>query len=50
MKKTSLLTLAIITTALISCTSLQDNSFGYVAPPPTQQDIESNESGHIQQP
>ncbi len=43
MKKTTLLTLATITTALISCASSQDNSFGYVAPPPTQQDQESNE-------
>lgn len=48
MKKTTLLTLAVICTALISCASSQGDSFGYVAPPPTQQDLESNEPGPMQ--
>ncbi|APD49935.1 hypothetical protein [Francisella hispaniensis] len=50
MKKTTLLTLAVISTALISCASNQGDSFGYVAPPPTEQDLESNEPGPMQQP
>lgn len=48
MKKIILVLLAISATALISCTGSQD-SFGYVSPPPTQQDMYSNESGDLQQ-
>lgn len=50
MKKITLLTLAVIATALISCTNPQGDSFGYIAPPPTEQDLDSNEPGALQQP
>lgn len=37
MKKTTLLVLALVATALISCSNSNGDSFGYVAPPPTDQ-------------
>ncbi|AIT09347.1 hypothetical protein LO80_04765 [Candidatus Francisella endociliophora] len=50
MKKLALLILAVFITALISCTNSQGDSFGYVAPPPSEQDLDSNEAGPLQQP
>ncbi|MEY8766597.1 MULTISPECIES: hypothetical protein [Francisella] len=50
MKKTTLLILAFVATALISCTNSTGDSFGYVAPPPTEQNLDSNEPGYMQQP
>ncbi|MEY8701463.1 hypothetical protein AB4F11_00065 [Francisella philomiragia] len=50
MKKTTLLVLAFVATALISCTNSDGDSFGYVVPPPTDQTLDSNEPGHLNQP
>jgi hypothetical protein len=50
MKKIILITIVIAFTGLISCTNSQGDSFGYTAPPPTQQDMDSNEAGPLQQP
>lgn len=50
MQKTTLVILAIIATVLISCSNSQGDSFGYVAPPPTQIEQFSNEAGPLQQP
>lgn len=50
MKKTTLLVLALVATALISCSNSNGDSFGYVAPSPTDQNLDSNEPGYMQQP
>ena len=50
MKKLILITIAIVFTGLISCTTSQGDSFGYTTPPPTQQDMDLNEAGALQQP
>ena len=50
MKKLILITIAITLTGLISCTTSQEDSFGYTTPPPSQQDMASNEAGPLQQP
>jgi hypothetical protein len=41
MKKIKILTLGIITMVLISCSTSQDDQFKYVTPPPTQQNMNS---------
>ena len=50
MKKTILAITITATTGLISCTSYQGDSFGYTTPPPTEQNMDSNEAGTLQQP
>ncbi|MFT4694025.1 MAG: hypothetical protein ACI8TE_000924 [Francisella sp.] len=50
MKKTILIIAAFAFTTLASCTTSQGDSFGYTTPPPTQQDMDSNEAGALQQP
>ena len=50
MKKLTLITIAIIFTGLVSCTNSQGDSFGYTTPPPTEQDMDSEEAGPLQQP
>ena len=47
MKKIILIAIAIAFTGLISCTTSQGDSFGYTTPPPSQQDMDSNEAGGI---
>jgi len=48
--KIYILSIAIALTTLTSCTNSQGDSFGYTTPPPTQQDMDSNEAGMLQQP
>ena len=50
MKKMTLLILAFVTTAIISCTNSTGDSFGYVVPPPTEQNLDSDEPEYMQQP
>lgn len=50
MKKLILIAIAIFFSGLISCTTSQGDSFGYTTPPPTEQDMYSNEAGPLQQP
>ena len=50
MKKIIVLTIAIAFTGLISCSTSQGDSFGYTTPPPTEQDMDSNEAGDLEQP
>ena len=50
MNKPCFLALATVSAVLISCTNSQEDSFGYVSPPPTQQAGHSNEAGFFQQP
>lgn len=49
LKKIIPVIITVIFAALVSCSNSQDDSFGYTSPPPTQQDMYSNEAGDLQQ-
>ncbi|WP_150466740.1 hypothetical protein [Francisella sp. SYW-9] len=44
MRKIKFLSLSITSLALMSCSTSADDQFKYVTPPPTQQNIDSNDS------